>query len=374
VAMTKGLLIARSAAERRSGRVACTSASNAVIGSAHRSPMADLAQIASGTRESIGRYFSLVSAVPSAFLVAWTTLLVGSGAWSRTPDVGAALGVFAKAGIGGTAGLVLAAIGLGVVLHPMQFAFVQFLEGYWGATPVAREARRRRTCAHWDRVHSLQAERAALGRQLKAKRAQLAGAEGVAHRLLVAEIAELLSARREIARTVQSYPDSREAFMPTRLGNVLRRFEWSVGAGYGIEPIATTPYLMSISAPSDVEYLDDQRSQLDLAVRMTVISLLATALGGVFLGRHGMWLLVVLVPYTAGYLSYRGAVVAASEYGRALGVLVTLNRFALYERLQLERPKDTVAELQQNETLRHYLRHGATEGLVLTYRDPPPSD
>jgi hypothetical protein len=350
------------------------SASNAVIGSAHSRPMADFSQIASGARDSIGRYFSLVSVVPSAFLVAWTALLVRSGAWSGTPDVGAALGVFAEAGIGGAAGLVLATIVLGVVLHPMQFAFVQFLEGYWGATPVAREVRRMRTYAHWDSVHSLRVERAALGRQLQAKKAQTVAVEGVARQLLMAEIAELRSTRRELGRIEQSYPDSREAFMPTRLGNILRRFEWSIGVGYGIETITATPYLMSVSTPSDLEYLDDQRSQLDLAVRMTVVSLLATALGGLFLARHGMWLLVVLVPYVAGYLSYRGAVVAASEYGRALGVLVTLNRFALYERLQLKRPKDTDEELKQNENLMHYLRHGDTKGLVLTYRDPPPSD
>jgi len=132
------------------------------------------------------------------------------------------------------------------------------------------------------------------------------------------------------------------------------------------------PYLVSTATAVDTEYLDDQRSQLDLAVRMTIVSMIATVLTSIFMARHGLWLLVTLLPYASCYVSYRGAVVAASEYGRALGVVLTLNRFALYERLQLERPLSTDAERVQNEKLMHFLSHGPTRGLSLSYRNQPP--
>jgi len=336
--------------------------------------MADLSQIASSTRDSIGRYFSLVSALPSAVLVAWTVLLVGSGAWTGTPDIAAALRAFTEIGIGGAAGLVLASIAVGVVLHPMQFAFVQFLEGYWGASPVARQARFLRIAAHWRRVHGLRAEATSIGIRIDDLKARQSAATGVEYQQLMAEIAELRSAQRELVRLTSTYPDTLDAFMPTRLGNVLRHYEWTVGEGYGIAAIYAVPYLARVSGSGDMEYVNDQRSQLDLSVRMTVVSFLASAFAVLFLARHGLWLLIVLVPYAASYLSYRGAVVAAAEYGRALGVLVTLNRFALYQRLELNRPQDTAAERLQNADLTHFLRHGDTTGLSLSYRpqaEPP---
>jgi hypothetical protein len=337
--------------------------------------MTDLSQIATSTRDSIGRYFSLVSAVPSGILVAWVVLLVGSGAWTGQPDAMAALRVFGEVGIGGAAALVLAVIFLGVVMHPMQFAFVQLLEGYWGVSPLAQQARQKRARAHRERIRRFRYLHADLGRVLRSKRAELeTETDRDRKRAILNEIIELQSDRGELERITADYPTAPEAFMPTRLGNVLRHYELAVGRGYGVEVITTAPYLVSAATTADVEYLDDQRSQLDLAVRMTVVSIIATALTAIFMARHGLWLLVALLPYASCYLSYRGAVVAASDYGRALGVVLTLNRFALYDRLQLERPPSTEAERERNEDLMHFLRHGRTSGLSLSYRDQSPPD
>lgn len=352
----------------QSGKVEDTTARTADTGSIGQT-MADLAQVASTARDLTGRYFSLVSAVPSAFLVAWAVLLTGSGAWSGAPDAAAALRTFKEAGIGGAVGLTLAAVGIGIVMHPIQFAFVQFLEGYWGAGPIAQRVRRLRAAAHWTRVRRLRGESAATGRRIESIKAKTKGIRGDARRQLEAEIAELQADRREFARLTENYPRSREAFMPTRLGNVLRHHEWTAGMAYGIEPISAAPYLLSVAKSSDLEYLDDQRSQLDLAARMTVVSLIASAMTAMIMLRHGAWLLLTLVPYGAAYASYRGAVVAAAEYGRALGVVLTLNRFALYDQLQIRRPADTDSERRQNDKLMLFLRHTDTDDLTLEF-DP----
>ncbi len=71
--------------------------------------------------------------------------------------------------------------------------------------------------------------------------------------------------------------------------------------------------------PEDVRYLDDQRIQLDLAVRMCFTAVLATFISGSLLWRDGMWLLIVPIPGALAYVAYRGTVVSAREYGVGTG-------------------------------------------------------
>ena len=102
--------------------------------------MADLADVATSARDTIGRYFSVVSLIPSALLVVWIFLLVTSGAWSGSPNPSRSLQALGELGVGGSVGLVLAAIALGLLLHPVQYGMVQVLEGYWGAGSSGRRA------------------------------------------------------------------------------------------------------------------------------------------------------------------------------------------------------------------------------------------
>ncbi|WP_433275407.1 hypothetical protein ACQPZA_29575 [Pseudonocardia xinjiangensis] len=336
--------------------------------------MADLSQIASSTRDSIGRYFSLVSALPSAMLVAWTVLLVDSGAWSGRPDLAAAVRGFTEIGIGGATGLVLLSLVLGVVLHPMQFAFVQFLEGYWGISRFARRMRFMRIQYHWDRLRRLDEKSGRIDGQIEDLQERQNHVREAELERLDRSIIELDSVKQEIDRLRAMAPTTADAIMPTRLGNVLRRYEWNVGKAYGIAAIHTVPYLSRVAAPGDMDYVNDQRSQLDLAVRMVIVSFAATGLAVLFLARHGLWLLVAVVPYLAGYVAYRGAVVAAGEYGRALGVLVTLNRFELYDRLRLEPLVNTDEERRRNEDLMSFLSHESVRGRSMKFQLPNPAE
>jgi hypothetical protein len=121
-------------------------------------------------------------------------------------------------------------------------------------------------------------------------------------------------------------------------------------------------------------YVNDQRSQMDLAVRMCMTGMFACVLTVVMLWRSGPWLFVALLPYLVAYLAYRGAVVAAGQYGRAVAVVIALNRFALYERLQLPRPATASAERKAARSLRGLMEFSAT--FRATYRDEtaPPNE
>src|SRR5674536_368784 len=85
--------------------------------------------------------------------------------------------------------------------------------------------------------------------------------------------------------------------MPTRLGNALRRHEDAVGRPYDLNAVGVMPHIALCAPPEHLAYLNDQRTLLDLSVRLCVVSLLAAAAGFVLLARDGLWLLLCLAPY-----------------------------------------------------------------------------
>lgn len=115
-------------------------------------------------------------------------------------------------------------------------------------------------------------------------------------------------------------------------------------------------------------YVNDQRSQLDVAVRLNVTALLACLLTVCLLWRDGIWLLLALPPYAIAYLSYRGAIIAARQYGQAVAVVIALNRFALYERLRLPLPATADSERKAADNLSKLLSF--EESFTATYRHP----
>jgi hypothetical protein len=311
--------------------------------------VAAIADLASATRDTVGRYFSLVSVLPAAVLTTYTFLLVSSGAWSHEPQLGKAFGALVKLTLSEGIGLALAAIVLASVLHPLQFCMIQFLEGYWGSGPIAVHVRGLGVALFRRRYVRLRKRHISAELALQQNTDHLRDGLGMRHFALV-------SKRDEATRLLVEMP-SPDEIMPTRLGNVLRFYERRVGVPYGLDAVRVMPYVSRVASAEDMAYVNDQRSNLDLAVRMSLMSLLAAALWVCFMWWDGLWALVALVPCAIGYLCYRGAVVAAAEYGRALAVVISLNRFALYERLGMQQPSDAAAERRANRNLSRVLAH-----------------
>ena len=101
---------------------------------------------------------------------------------------------------------------------------------------------------------------------------------------------------------------------------------------------------------------------------MSATAIVATLVAIAGLWRHGPWLLLALAPYGVAYLSYRGAVVVAHEYGAAVAAMIDLDRFALYAALRMPRPIDTAAERRMNAKLMKLLTHNPQT--VLRYEHP----
>lgn len=296
-----------------------------------------LADLTGGTKQTIGRYFSVVSMVPSLLFVIYLFLLVRSGAWSHRPHWGAAVYSLAHVSVGGAALFIVAGIVFGLSIHPIQFSLVQFLEGYWGAGVFARKASRL-----WVKYHRRRAGK------LEDKD---------------------LNGNREAGRLLEFYPEDPELIMPTRLGNVLRKYEATAGRQYRLEVLTILPHVALAAHPDDVSYLDDQRTQLDLAVRMCFTSVLATLVSAALLWHDGPWLSILAAPMGIAYLSYRGAIISAQDYGVAMNVIIDLNRFSLYERFNLPMPSNIDDERQMNSLVMKLLKKNSDK-IYIEYEAP----
>jgi hypothetical protein len=152
--------------------------------------------------------------------------------------------------------------------------------------------------------------------------------------------------------------------MPTALGNSLRRHELLAGAAVGLPVLSWATHIGLVADPTHSRYLNDQRIQMDLAVRMSASSVIAALLSFAVLWNDGWWALTTLMPYTVAWLSYKGAVVSADSYGAGLRAWVDLNRFKLYDALGLEPANSIEAEKTRNQKLQGLLR-GAPVDLVV---------
>lgn len=342
-----------------------------------------------GTTSTVGRYFGIVSVIPSLFFTVWTYLLVASRPWEGPPDFSGILNAnpFTFAAI--AAALVLVSLVVAVITHPVQFMAVQLMEGYWGPGPVGRAWQERRIQWHlrrrarwegdrqsavaeverltrddWIRVEERRASvRLALGgpaleadadsdteRAARAANHAINWADATKEARLVPILSATVKQRVAVA-AIGAYPELHSNVMPTRLGNVLRRYESSAGSAVGLDVIAWANHIGLVADAAHNAYLRDQRNGMDLAARMAATCAAMFVVTFLLMWPHGLWLLLGLIPLAGAWVSYRGAVSAAASYGQALTAWLHLNRFRLYEALHLPPVADTAAEQSQNEEL-----------------------
>jgi hypothetical protein len=329
--------------------------------------MAEIASAAVETGRSIGRYFAVISMVPSLLFVLYIYGLLAAGAPSNDFEPAKALHAFESLSVGGIVALIATALLLGLVLHPFQFPMTQILEGYWGTSGIGLRLAQQRI-KHYRRVARALEDAADDADEewekavetARAKRVDVAREDPQERRrnnitYLDARHGDPMLAHYLRAQAIRSagnqYPEYGRRMMPTRLGNVLRLYEDMAGQQYGLNILRIAPHLNLVAVKEHREYVDDCRKGLDLGVRLCALFALATALSVGLLADDGAWLLLALAPYCVSYLSYRGAVSSAQAYGTALSTLVDLNRFALYDQLHIPQPSTTEVERNRNEQL-----------------------
>jgi hypothetical protein len=317
----------------------------------------------SGARQAIGQYFSLVSFLPSLLLVTYCYALMSSGALTGPPDFTGVRDAIADVDLSGAAALTLVALAVSVVMHPLQYMIVQLAEGYWGLGALSRRTRSLAVDRHSRRRDSIYQLREGAKRVRGALEQPEKSRPVNAHR-------ELLTLHYESSRLSSDYPESADNVMPTRLGNVLRRYEVGAGVPFGLPASALLPMVGLVAPANELNYLNDRRSAMDLAVRAAAVFGIAFGFSVMLFWDDGLWLLTALVPYASAYLSYRGAIVQAHDYGNAMANVIAMNRFTLYERLHLELPNNAQEEHDLHGSLRPMFDLRSLE--TLTFRHPAP--
>ena len=312
-------------------------------------------------------------------------ILVLAGAPARRPDVGSVFTLLQGINFATFGVLTLLVSLVGYLLQPLQFGATQLLEGYWGRTSAAKRAMRRSAEVHLKILREAQLELEDASFDIELHRRRATRAASLHERLhdrgnLSDDLDDLVEARltdryrdsvssfldyQEASRVCERYPDDPHDVMPTRLGNMLRRFERRAGASFGLEATQTTGLLAQVTDETLRNQHDDARTDLDVSVRLVLVWAITSVTTFALLWQHDTWILVSLTCFALSLLSYRGSVAAAQAYGETLEILHTLGRFELYDALQLPRPSNSRVERRQNAALLDQLNGEVVE---LAYR------
>lgn len=318
--------------------------------------MSSLVDAAVGAGNRMGRYFSLISVLPATLLIAYVSILVAGKTSSGEFEPEEAIRFIGELELVDVPWFALGSLLVAMLLHPFQYAMTQLLEGYWGSSRIAiwlatSRIRHYRARAFWLRDQAQRQRNDWVSHAYRSLQTEARKEFKPTDPLVVAELQmddrvgdRFLSSyvRAEAYdKALLAYPDEFRRIMPTRLGNALRRHEDSAGRQYGLDTTVIAPHVSLVAVKEQYKYAEDEGEQMDLAVRVCVSALLATAASAVLLVGADWWFLLTLLPYGVAYMSYRGAIAAAENYGVALATVLDLNRFAIYESLHLELPKNT---------------------------------
>jgi hypothetical protein len=105
-----------------------------------------------------------------------------------------------------------------------------------------------------------------------------------------------------VAHLRAAYPYQLLDIAPTRMGNVLRRYEVDGGRALGLDLATVVPHLRLVATETDLRHLGDRREAYELSVHLVGTSILTTALSVGWLWRAGLWMLLSLVPYFGAVL------------------------------------------------------------------------
>jgi hypothetical protein len=258
---------------------------------------------------------------------------------------------------GGVLLFVLVVFASAVVLQPFEVATVRLLEGYWRSNRVGGGVANALSMWHrwrfrWARrtVAKANATKLALMRQSRSDAEKLGPVPLQVKRRNDKRKSE---SRARRARELQKrYPPTEEQVLPTVLGNILRVAERHAGERYYLSTVETLPRLYQHLSPRLGSAYDAAVDTLDAAARMAVSTAMAALFTMVaFYDDSDLWWIPGVLA-SSSFLSYRGAVSAAMQYGLFMDIAYDLHRFDLIKALHLDLPTNTEEEEEIGEQLR----------------------
>ena len=280
---------------------------------------------------------------------------------------------------GGVLLLIVPLFVFAALLQPFDVAAVRLLEGYWEGSRVGDTAANLFASRHRRRVRkadsALQAEGAL---ELKRNREKSSKGNGqddeqdmpVDEQTNMCCEEWLIGQRADRARRLRpKYPPRVDEVLPTMLGNVLRTAERRAGERYYLPTVETLARVYQhLSERLGVAY-DASVDTLDAAAMMTISTAAAAVVSAAaFYDDPGLrWVPVALAVTSA--LSYRGAVVAAAQYGMYMDIAYDFHRFDLIKALHLDLPANTDQEYEMNDKLEEFWKANNAKDAQVVWRE-----
>jgi hypothetical protein len=162
--------------------------------------------------------------------------------------------------------------------------------------------------------------------------------------------------------------------MPTTLGDVLRTAEDYPRERYGLDPVILWPRLYPQLSDTLREALGAAQAQLDLALRLTTLTLLHGLIWSAVAALSGAWLVLTwtLPALPLAWLLWRSAHPAAMSYAGLFRSAFDLHRTAVYDALRWPRPPSPAEEVDAGRRLTMYLTdHVQPDDMVYADVEPP---
>lgn len=329
---------------------------------------------------NLGPRFNLIGIIPSTLLIVFlfSLLFLWSEKPTTVPNLWTLIAKVISLDLTRGAILIILVIFLSLIIQPLQRPLVKLLEGYWGNSPLAERLTeigidiQRGKLRETRRLASPDSDRQVTPKQ------ELR----IAKKMYEAD-----------SKLTECYPKKENRLMPTTFGNILRAAEDLAGPRYGLATGAAWSRLYPLLSDNVKNIVNDQRNQLDLAVRFFFIFIIATIISIFFyfdilynasqndlpfyillhspsanfpLGvfqiwislaiKYGSWLGIPTITSILSILFYRGAISAAMSYGTGLKVGFDLQRFELLKALHLQLPQNSEVEKIENSKLSDFLR------------------
>lgn len=263
--------------------------------------------------------------MPTLLAVGVVVFLIAADAPWRSPSWSTIRIAIESIGIAGAVAIFAVSVAVAVSLQPLQFRLVQLLEGYW---PL--------WVPRFVVLFGIRCEMHRRGRLVDRQDIDSLGNSSAAR------IAALERAQAAGDQLNQRFPPREDRLLPTALGNALRASEDRVGKRYDLDSVTIWTRLFPLLPERFRAGFDDEVTQLDVSVRLSVTWAVAGTLGLLWLLRdltaliaHPLWMAVPASLYVLARLSYQSAVESAIAQGVDLEVAVDLYRARVIDAMRL---------------------------------------
>lgn len=273
--------------------------------------------------KDFGSRLQVIGLLPTLLAVGVIAFMVAADAPAVSLSWATIQTATASIGVAGAVVITAVSIAVAVSLQPLQFRLVQLMEGYWPA---------------WFPRFLV---RLGIWFEMRRRRRLQSRMSFVPSNSAAASIAERERAQSAEMQLQQRFPE-RDRLLPTALGNALRASEDSVGRRYGLDSVTIWPRLFHLLPERVRAGMDDEVTQLDVSVRLTVTWTSAGIVGSALLARdvlallkHPLWVAVVVGIFVLARLSYQSAVESAIGQGVDLEVAIDLYRARVIDAMRL---------------------------------------